>query len=157
MSSHLHPFGSYGDKYFVFRLLIRALSTELLRLKLLKLLNVKSEKSNVSEKDRKTFGIHDGTLKRASKIFMGKQCGDIYQKPPTTWGDVYTKFGWDKVRRTVKPIEAKVIGINSKPVAFGNTEYVNYHDKVNVTYNTSVIHKVEETVSHFWSRGEKQE
>ncbi|CAB3232699.1 unnamed protein product [Arctia plantaginis] len=111
------------------------------------------EKVDVSDKDRKVFRIDDGTLKRASEKYMGKRCGDVYVKPPTPWGDVFEKYGWEVVRKTVTPVKARVVGINSKPVAFGNAEYVNNHDSLNVTYSTSVTHQVEESVSHSWSTG----
>nr|AAM18115.1 yolk protein 2 [Hyphantria cunea] len=106
----------------------------------------------VSDNDRKVFKLDDGTLKRASETYMGKRCGDVYVKPPTPWGDVYQQFDWEPVRKTIVPIQAKVIGINSKPVAFGHAEYVNRHESLNVTYSTSLTHEGE-TVSHTWSQG----
>ncbi|CAB3232697.1 unnamed protein product [Arctia plantaginis] len=111
------------------------------------------ERRDVSDSDRKVFKIDDGTLKRASEKYMGKRCGDVYVKPPTPWGDVFEKYGWEIVRKTVTPIEARVVGINSKPVAFGNSEYVNNHESLSVTYSTSLTHQVEETVGHTWSQG----
>nr|AAM18114.1 yolk protein 1 [Hyphantria cunea] len=112
-----------------------------------------SETIVVSDNDRKVFKLDDGTLKRPSEIYMGKRSGDVYLKPPTPWGDVYQQFNWEPVKKTVRPIEAKVVGINSKPVPFGNAEYVNKHETLTVTYSTSLTHQVEETVGNTWKQG----
>ncbi|CAB3247252.1 unnamed protein product [Arctia plantaginis] len=55
--------------------------------------------------------------------------------------------------RTIKPVKARVLGVQSKPVAVATAEYVNNHNKIAVSYSTSVSQSVEETVEHTWSKG----
>lgn len=111
------------------------------------------ERAILSERERKTFKLDDETLKRASEKYKGKRCTDIYLKPPTPWGDVWRKYDWDEVERIVKPVQARILGISSKPVAVATASYVNHHHHISATYSTSVTQQVEESVGHTWSEG----
>lgn len=112
-----------------------------------------SDTSVISDKERKTFGLDDETLKKATEKYKGKRCDDVYLKAPTPWGNVYDKYDWNQVMRTLKPVRAKVLGVQSKPVAVAEAKYTNNHHNIDVTYSTSVTQQVEETVGHTWSSG----
>ncbi|CAB3232691.1 unnamed protein product [Arctia plantaginis] len=82
-----------------------------------------------------------------------EQHTNVFLKLPKPWGDVYKEYGWDPGSSNIKAIEAKVIGVDSKPVAVGSAEYVNSHNSLDVTYSTSVTQQDEETIEHTWSTG----
>ncbi|CAB3232693.1 unnamed protein product [Arctia plantaginis] len=111
--------------------------------------------ADITDKERALFKIDDEILKNETEKFIGKRCTNVFLKPPTPWGDVYKKYGWDPVKRNIKPIEARVIGVNMKPVTVGSAEYVNSHNSLVVPYNTSLTQQVNETVQHTWSTGGK--
>ncbi|CAB3232681.1 unnamed protein product [Arctia plantaginis] len=109
------------------------------------------EKAIISEEERQAFQLDDESLKRASKIFSGKRCTDVFLKRPTPWVDVYRKFGWKEIKRTLKPVQARIIGINVKPVAIATAEYKNNQAAYTVKHKAAVKQTVEETVTHTWN------
>lgn len=70
----------------------------------------------ISDKERKTFGIEDQGLKKAVEALAGQRPHDVYVKSPTPWNDVYHRFNWDQVQRTLRPVRSRVLGIHTKPV-----------------------------------------
>lgn len=76
----------------------------------------------------------------------------MYVKRPTPWEDVYKKFGWKEVQRTLRPVSAKILFITSKPEAVATAEYV-IHSNYTAKYNSELTQAVEETVGNSWSKG----
>lgn len=113
------------------------------------------DKAIISDEEREAFQLDDESLKKASKIFSGKRCTDVFLKRPTLWEYVYRKFGWKQIKRTLKPVQARIIGINAKPVAIATTEYKNNHATYAVNHEATVQQTVEETITHTWSKSKE--
>lgn len=109
----------------------------------------------ISDEERDTFQLDDDSLKRAFKILMGKMCSDVYVKRPTLYEDVYLKFDWKQVQRTLKPVKATILGINAKPSAIAINKYTNSRATEKVKYKASVFKPLQETVTHTWSKGKE--
>ncbi|XP_075987910.1 U-megalopygitoxin(8)-Mc8-like [Anticarsia gemmatalis] len=107
----------------------------------------------ISDPERRAFQLTDDKVKDASKVFSGARCTDVFFKRPTPWEDVYHKFGWDQVQRTLRPVRARVLAVKSKPEAVATAEYVNDHPTITAKYSTSVTQSVEESTTHTWSIG----
>ncbi|KAJ8706152.1 hypothetical protein PYW07_010929 [Mythimna separata] len=109
----------------------------------------------ISDMERQTWRIGDEGLKKACEKFAGSRPGDVYVRSPTPWNDVYRRFNWDQVKRTLKPVSSRVLGIHTKPVIVASRTFKNNNHRTGakVKYNAAIAHQIEETISNTWSVG----
>ncbi|XP_049881987.1 spherulin-2A-like [Pectinophora gossypiella] len=106
----------------------------------------------ISDKERGTWQITDSKLKDAARAYSGGRPDDVYVRSPTPWNDLYTRYGWQQVQRTLLPRNARILGIKTEPVIVSTQEFVNNSTK-KASYNAGITQSVEETVSNTWSKG----
>ncbi|KAF9794855.1 hypothetical protein SFRURICE_015134 [Spodoptera frugiperda] len=106
----------------------------------------------ISDRERETFDIGDRSLKRAVEKFADAAPTDVYVKSPTPWNDVYKTYNWEQVKRTLRPIRTRVLGVHTKPVIVATREFEN-HSGVKAKYNAAIFHEITETFSNTWSVG----
>ncbi|XP_022828433.1 spherulin-2A-like [Spodoptera litura] len=106
----------------------------------------------ISDRERETFDIGDRSLKRAVEKFADAAPTDVYVRSPTPWNDVYKTYKWEQVKRILKPIRTRILGVHTKPVIVATREFEN-HSGVKAKYNAAIKQEIQETVSNTWSVG----
>jgi hypothetical protein len=91
----------------------------------------------ITDLERKTFGIQDEDLKKAVEVYFGKKPNDAYLHGPTPWGDLYKKYGWEEVYVHVRPVEAKILDMSTKPLIL-KTETFNNDSSKTATFDVSI-------------------
>ncbi|XP_073965678.1 U-megalopygitoxin(8)-Mo12-like [Choristoneura fumiferana] len=105
----------------------------------------------ISDAERGTFRIHDNDLKNAvDKLARGRP-SDAYVKSPTPWDDLYRRFGWSEVRRTLKVRSARVLGIQSQPIIVAKKNFHNRSPRP-ATYAGDISHVEDNTATHKWTK-----
>lgn len=87
-----------------------------------------------------------------SSRFSGGRPSDVFLKSPTPWNDLYKRYGWSQVRRTLYPRRAKILGIRTEPTAVKSDDFIN-NSSVRAKYNTGISQQVQDTASSSWSKG----
>ncbi|KAJ8707941.1 hypothetical protein PYW08_010307 [Mythimna loreyi] len=101
----------------------------------------------ISDIERETWGIGDKGLKGACTKFAGARPGDVFVRSPTPWNDVYRRFNWAQVKRTLKPVRSRVLGIHTKPVIIASRKFSNNNKRIGTKgkYNAAISHQIQET------------
>ncbi|KAJ8707943.1 hypothetical protein PYW08_010309 [Mythimna loreyi] len=109
----------------------------------------------ISDKERQTWKIGNEGLKNACEKLSGSRPGDVFVRSPTPWNDVYHRFNWEQVKRILKPVRSRVLGIHTKPVIVASRTFKNNNLRTGakVKYNAAISHVIEETISNTWSVG----
>ncbi|GKX42116.1 hypothetical protein SOASR015_11500 [Pectobacterium carotovorum subsp. carotovorum] len=108
----------------------------------------------ISDTERDTFQLNDRQLKRAVGVYFGKEPNDAYLRSPTPWGDLYKKYGWQQVSRTLRPVRTRVINQSSAPVIVMEQSFKN-ESSVAATFHVKISQNVQNTVKSSWSTGGK--
>ncbi|CAH0403638.1 unnamed protein product [Chilo suppressalis] len=106
----------------------------------------------ITDTERETFNVRDGSLKDAVRANFGKRPDDAYLRSPTPWGDLYQSYGWSQVTRTLIPKKATILGIVSQPTIVMQQIFENNSSKP-ATFNVGISQEVANTVSSSWSKG----
>lgn len=106
----------------------------------------------ITDAERNSFKLNDGSLKDAVRAYFGKRPNDAYLRSPTPWGDLYQSYGWDQVVRTLVPRSAKILSISSQPQIVMQQIFENNSTK-EATFNVGISQQVENSVSSAWSKG----
>lgn len=105
----------------------------------------------VTAKEQKIFNITDDNLKRGVKIELGKEPDDIFLMDPTKYGNLYAKYNWTTVMRSLRVKSAEVVE------AISNEVVVKSHERINNTTKTiksdvGISEIVESAVFSVWSK-----
>lgn len=104
----------------------------------------------VQDGDRAAFRLADAQLKDAVRAYHGATPTDAYLTSPTPWGDLYKKYGWSEVRRTLVPVSARVLDVSSTPTVVARREFLNT-GPVDATFDAGISETVETTYESSWS------
>ncbi|MBJ7222567.1 MULTISPECIES: MspA family porin [unclassified Brenneria] len=106
----------------------------------------------ISDTERNTFQLNDNQLKRAFEITLGRWPNDAFLRSPTPWGDLYDRFNWQQVQRTLRPRNIRVLSQTSRPEIVLTQDFIN-NSSVAGTFDASISQTVENTVTSTWSTG----
>ncbi|CAH0403639.1 unnamed protein product [Chilo suppressalis] len=106
----------------------------------------------ITDTERETFNVRDGSLKDAVRSYFGKRPDDAYLRSPTPWSDLYQRYGWQQVTRTLIPKKATILGVVSQPTVVMQQVFENNSSKP-ATFNVGISQEVANTVSSSWSKG----
>lgn len=104
----------------------------------------------ITDKERKTFGIEDQSLKNAVGEYFKKIPTDVFVKSPTPWDDLYKKYKWDEVSTVLVVESATVREITSEPVIVATKTFTN-NSSVKATFNASISDQVSNTTESTWN------
>lgn len=104
----------------------------------------------INDTEIKSFRLTDENLKNAVEKYFGKKPNDVFLKSPTPWGGLYETYGWPQVKTILRPINAEIISISSKPVMLGSVKYTNGTDEPG-TFKATVHSSVTDTVTDGWN------
>lgn len=110
-----------------------------------------STKDVISDAERGAFRIHDNDLKNAVDKLARNRPSDAFVRSPTPWDDLYKRFGWSEVRRTLKVKSARVLGINSQPIIVSKKNFHNNSPRP-ATYSGVISHMADNTATHKWTK-----
>lgn len=103
----------------------------------------------VTEDDIKLF-FTNPTMKEAVKLHYGRKPTGVYYSKPTPWGDLYSRFNWEPVKKIVSVKNARVKNIDKKPVVILKQDFENTSNNT-VKVNTGISHTVENSITTSWS------
>ncbi|XP_073965588.1 U-megalopygitoxin(8)-Mc8-like [Choristoneura fumiferana] len=105
----------------------------------------------ISDEERETFKINDYQLKDAMEKWWGDRPDDVFVKSPTKWDDLYTRYSWAQVQRTLRPVSAKVLRLTKKQEVITKKTFCNHSKKNKASYSGSIKQERETTASTTWT------
>lgn len=111
------------------------------------------EIETVTEDDINIF-FTNPTLKDAVKAHYGKKPSNVYYSKPTPWGDLYTTYKWEPIKKIVSIKRAQIKNISKKPVVILNQDFDN-NSNYTIKVNTGISHTVENTITTSWSKSKE--
>ncbi|MCB0428698.1 MAG: follicular epithelium yolk protein subunit [Flavobacteriales bacterium] len=105
----------------------------------------------ITDKERGTFNLNDGSLKNAVEKYFGKKPNDAFLHSPTPWKDLYKTYGWPQVQTVLVVQSAEITGITSEPVIIATKTFSN-KSKQKATFNAGISDQVTNTVESNWSQ-----
>ncbi|XP_073965751.1 U-megalopygitoxin(8)-Mc8-like [Choristoneura fumiferana] len=110
-----------------------------------------SQTDVISDAERSAFRINDAELKEAANKFYGMPPSDIFVRGPTPWDDLYKRYGWTEISRTLVPKNPKILSYRADQTVIASKNF--HNDGSNpTTYSAAVTQLEENTVRHFWTR-----
>lgn len=109
-----------------------------------------NETSIVTDEDIHSFNIGDDNLKKAVEQYSGQRPDNVFVRGPTPWGDLYTVYKWEPVKRVLSVKSANVTHIKTGPVIL-KTEDTENPSKYTIKIDTSLSHTVDNTLEASWS------
>lgn len=109
------------------------------------------ERHIITDHERSTYNIEDGSLKDAVDKYFGKRPNDAYLHSETPWGDLYKTYGWDQVELILTPYNATITGITAAPTIVATQTFTN-HSSVKGIFNVGIKQDVSETSESNWSQ-----
>ncbi|KAJ8708079.1 hypothetical protein PYW08_010445 [Mythimna loreyi] len=110
-----------------------------------------SETDLITDDDRNSFKIGKNNLYSAVQQHLGKRPSDVYLKSPTPWGDLYTSYNWEPVKRELSIKSATVKSLTKNPIIVMTQDFENSSNQT-IKVNTGISHTIENTLTTSWSR-----
>ncbi|KAG6463891.1 spherulin-2A-like [Manduca sexta] len=104
----------------------------------------------ITQNEVDLFGISDDKLKRGVRIQLGRTPEEIFLKNPTPYGDLYTKFKWQEVKRNLRVKSAKVTEFSKENTILKTNVFINNASEA-IKANAKLYKKIENTVYSLWS------
>ncbi|XP_049882314.1 spherulin-2A-like [Pectinophora gossypiella] len=108
----------------------------------------------VTDHEIKLFDISNRNLKEALKKHYGTQPTNVYIKSPTPWGDLYTKYHWEQIKRVLSVKSSRMKGIRKTPVVVLSQDFENLLNNT-IKVNTGISQTVENTITTSWTRNKE--
>lgn len=110
-----------------------------------------SETDLITDDDIKSFKIGNDNLLTALQQHLGKRPKNAYLGSPTPWGDLYTSYNWEPVKRVLSIKSAKVTNLTKNPIVVMSQDFENSSNQT-IKVNTGITHTIENTLTTSWSR-----
>lgn len=111
-----------------------------------------SDRKIVTNTELTLFNITTENLNKGMKVEMGKAPNDIFLHDPTNYGNIFQKFKWQPVQRSIKVHKTKIADILKEDVVLKKHEFINYSSSV-VKSKRNIYEVVENTAQSMWSEG----
>ncbi|WP_312242297.1 hypothetical protein [Pantoea sp.] len=92
------------------------------------------------------------SLRQAIGYYFGKTPENAYLKSPTPWGDLYTTYRWEQVKRILMPVKAEILELRDVPVSLKTQTFTN-NSSVEATFNVAISDTVSNATAFKWSTG----
>uniref|UniRef100_A0A2H1W3I6 SFRICE_010883 n=1 Tax=Spodoptera frugiperda TaxID=7108 RepID=A0A2H1W3I6_SPOFR len=105
----------------------------------------------VTDEHLKLFDVTKAKLDKGMRVELGKVPDDIFIRNPTPYGDLFTKFDWEQMKRKLTIVNAKIIDIVNQDIVLDTHEHINNTTNI-VTAKRSMYKVMDNSISSTWSK-----
>ncbi|KAF9415237.1 hypothetical protein HW555_007113 [Spodoptera exigua] len=110
-----------------------------------------SDHKLVTDEDLKLFNVTMAELNRGMRVELGKVPDAIFIRNPTPYGDLFTKFKWEQMKRKLTVVKTKIIDIVNQDIVLDTHEHINNTTNI-VTAKRSMFKVMDNSISSTWSK-----
>ncbi|XP_022828604.1 uncharacterized protein LOC111357984 [Spodoptera litura] len=110
-----------------------------------------SDHKLVTDDDLKLFNVTMAKLNRGMRVELGKVPDNIFIRNPTPYGDLFTKFKWEQMKRKLTIVRTKIIDIINQDIVLDTHEHINNTTNI-VTAKRSMYKVMDNSISSTWSK-----
>lgn len=107
-------------------------------------------KKLITDKEIRLYNVSEDNLKYGVKVELGKAPDDIFLKDPTRYGDLYRKYKWNEVRRSLQIQSAEIDDIINENTVVTTIDHIN-NTTSKLKKNIRIYKNVHLNVKSLWS------